>query len=69
MRVAKGWLPSHCVTFMEKAAYTFGHAKVGRGDRLVVLAASKLSVKALNCSAFVNYCVQRFFSYRGQSDS
>jgi hypothetical protein len=68
MRVAKG-LPSQCVTFMEKAAYTFGHAKVRRGDRLVLLAASELLVKAVNYSAFVNFCVQRFPSYRGQSDS
>jgi hypothetical protein len=43
MRIAKGWVPSHCVNFKERAAFTFGNAKVGRGDRLVVLAASKVN--------------------------
>jgi len=41
MRLAKGWIPKRCDKFKEMAAYSFANAKVGKGDRLVVLAASK----------------------------
>jgi hypothetical protein len=41
MRLAKGWVPAKCDRFSERATFTFSHAKIGRGDRLVVLAASE----------------------------
>lgn len=39
LRVARGWVPNKCARMKDVAPFTYGNQKMGKGPRLVVLAA------------------------------